>query len=227
MTAIPLREPVYYPEFDGKPMGETGIHGREIREVLQALDLRYRGVPDVLVGGNLIFYPVEGDPRTSFVSDVFVARGVPSGLRRTYKIWEEGKVPQFILEVTSDSTRWYDLGKKRELYARLGIEELFLFDPLDEGPSPPLRGYRLAGGDLEPLEPRLDGSLECWTLGLRLRREDGRLRLIDAGSGEPLLWTEELADRRQALVTENQTLEEKVAQLERELERLRGGGSKP
>jgi Uma2 family endonuclease len=209
MTAIPFREPVYYPESDGRPMGETGLHGREIRETVLSLESRYRGAPDILVGGNQIFYPVEGDPRISFVPDVYVVFGVPSGHRRIYKVWEEGTVPSFVLEITSDSTRWYDLGKKRDLYARLGIEELFLFDPLNEGPAPPLRGYRLARGAYEPIEPGPDGSLESRTLGLRLRREDNRLRLIDAASGEPLLWSEEK--------------EEELARLRRELERLRGG----
>ena len=215
MTAYPLRQPVHYPESDGEPMGETGIHVREIMDLLFALQDRYRGVQDVCVCGDQLIYYVEGNPRYSVVPDAFVAKGVAAGLRRTYKVWEEGRPPCWVAEITSSSTWRIDAGKKKDLYARIGVEEYFQFDPLGEL-SPPLQGYRLVHGQYEPIEPGPDGSLEARTLGLRLRREGERLRLIDAASGTPLLRSDEVQAQRKALEDEN-------ARLRRELEALRGG----
>ena len=63
-AAIPLQREVYYPESDGKPMGETEIHRDEIYGLIWALQQHYRHVPDVHVTGDLLFYYVQGDPRS-------------------------------------------------------------------------------------------------------------------------------------------------------------------
>jgi Uma2 family endonuclease len=222
MTAYPLREPVHYPESDDEPMGETGIHVREIMDLLFALQDRYRDVEDVCVCGDQFIYYVEGNPRYSVVPDSFVAKGVPAGLRRTYKVWEEGRPPCWVVEITSPSTWRIDAGKKKELYERIGVEGYFQFDPLGET-RPPLQGYRLVRGRYEPIEPGPDGSLEARTLGLRLRREGDRLRLIDAASGTLLLRMDEVQERRAALESRTEALEDENARLRRELEALRGG----
>jgi len=52
--------------------------------------------------------------------------------RRTYKLWEEGEVPSLVIEVTSNSTRREDTRDKKDLYERLGVKELILYDPLGE-----------------------------------------------------------------------------------------------
>ena len=86
MSAIPLRQDIHYPESDGKPMGETEIHIREIIYLFEALDEHLRGVPEVYVGADMLLYYVEGNPRKFVVPDVFATRGVPRGERRTYKL---------------------------------------------------------------------------------------------------------------------------------------------
>jgi len=73
-------------------------------------------------------------------TDVFVVLGVPKGDRRTFKVWEEGKSPDVVFELTSDSTRREDLGLKRWLYSQLGVREYCLFDPLRQYWQPALRG---------------------------------------------------------------------------------------
>lgn len=47
---------------------------------------------------------MEGDPETRVVPEVMVVRGVHTGLRGSYRLWEEGKPPDFVLEVGSTST---------------------------------------------------------------------------------------------------------------------------
>jgi Uma2 family endonuclease len=151
MNAIPLRRDVHYPESDGKPMGETEIHIREIIYLFEALNEHLRGVPEVYVGADMLLYFVEGNPRQFVVPDVFVTLGVPRGQRRIYKVWEEGRPPTLIVEVTSDSTRNEDVSRKKSLYESLGVEEYFLYDPLQDYLNPPIQGFRLVKGRYQPV----------------------------------------------------------------------------
>jgi Uma2 family endonuclease len=192
--AIPSQPSVLYPESDGKPMGETDFHRKEIIDLLVALEERYSSHPDVYVAGDLFLYDQQGDPRSVICPDVFVVFGVPRGNRRVYKLWEEGRAPSLVIEVTSLSTREEDLGLKRERYARLGVEEYFLHDPFAEYLAPSLQGFYLVGGRYRPIAPATDGSLPSAVTGLVLRTEGEALRLFEAATGERLLTVEEMRD---------------------------------
>lgn len=88
MSAMPLQyEEVEYPESDGKPMAETGIHVEELLNLLSSLIDRYQGVPDVYVAGNNFFYYVEGNPRYAVSPDVYVVR--PRGSRGAGSVHSE------------------------------------------------------------------------------------------------------------------------------------------
>jgi Uma2 family endonuclease len=216
MSTMPLAREIYYPESDGRPMAETQAHGKVMVDLLNVLERRYAGVPDVYVWGNMFLYYREGDPRACVAPDLFLVQGVDKRVRRTYKLWEDGRAPSLVIEVTSKSTREEDEVEKKAVYERLGVEEYFLFDPLGEYLRPRLQGYRLVGGRYEALVLAADGSLLSRTTGLTLAPEEARLRLRDAATGEPLLWNEELAEAREVA-------EEKIRQLEEELARLRKG----
>lgn len=223
MAAIPLQREIHYPESDGKPMAESELHRDVMTDLIHALKDRYLGEPDVYVGGNLLLYYVEGDPRKSVSPDVLVTWGIRKGRRKTYLLWKEGRAPGFVIEVTSDTTRSEDLGKKKELYLRLGVEEYILFDPLGDYLHPRLQGHRLVLGRYQsiPLEP--DGSLLSRTTGLRLRIEGQNLRLIDEATGERLLFVEEeraarLAERAARLAERAARLAERAARLAAEEE---------
>jgi Uma2 family endonuclease len=215
--SIPLQNEIHYPESDGRPMGETQIHAQVLEDLRFALVRRYADVPDVYVWGNLFLYYREGDARACVAPDVFLVRGVgkrKENPRRTYKMWEEdGRVPSLVIELTSESTRDEDMGKKK-LYERLGVEELFLFDPWGEYLRPRLQGYRLEGGRYQPLPLKTDGPLESRTTGLVLKPEGYLLRLRDKETGEILLRPEEEAEARLAA-------EARLQLLEAELQRLR------
>ncbi|MEO6193000.1 MAG: Uma2 family endonuclease [Thermoanaerobaculia bacterium] len=191
MSAIPLQRDIYYPESDGQPMAETDLHRDEMFDLIQALKRRYRGVPDVYVSGNLFFYYIKGDPRAVVAPDVFLVKGVEKRPRRTYKLWEEGRVPSLVIELTSDSTRDEDLSKKKVCYERLGVEEYFLHDPYQDYLDPALQGFRLTNDRYQRIEPETDGSLRSLATGLLLRIEGPRLRLVDTATGERILWEEE------------------------------------
>jgi Uma2 family endonuclease len=185
LTTTSLRHDVDYPESDGQPMGETDFHRKEMSDLINALDDRYRELADIYVAGNLFLYYLEGDRRAVVCPDVFLVQGVPKRQRRTYKLWEEeGRAPSFVIEVTSLHTRDEDLRDKnlrdkKKKYEMLGVEEYFLHDPFGEYLSPVLQGFRLVEGRYRPLSPSPDGSLISNVTGLRLRPEGQRLRLID------------------------------------------------
>jgi Uma2 family endonuclease len=230
MAVIPLQREIYYPESDGKPMAESDVHRDVMFDLIHALDTRYAGKPDVYVSGNILLYYVEGNPRISISPDVLLVRGIPKGRRKTYLVWKEGKAPDFVIEVTSDSTRQEDLHKKKDRYESLGVEEYVLFDPLGDYLDPRLQGHRLTRRRYQPIPLQEDGSLLSRTAGLILRPEGTNLRLVDAATGERLLGHREETEARRAAEERARTseerervLEEEIARLRRELER--GSGS--
>ena len=172
-----------YPSSDGKPLAESERHAIATVDAWQALKRFFASRPDVYVGMDMLLYHVEGDPRRSVVPDVFVVLGVPKLPHRdTWLLWEEGRAPDFVLEVTSRTTRREDEGRKRRLYRDLGVAEYWQFDPTGDYLSPLLKGARLEGGEYEPIPSvaTVDGGLRMRSvLGLELRLERGLLRLYD------------------------------------------------
>jgi Uma2 family endonuclease len=216
VIAFPIIE---YPESDGKPVGETDVHRREILHTIETLERHFRDAPDIYVSGNLMFYYEEGNPSAVVSPDVFVVKGVRKGLRRTYKLWEEGVAPCVVIEMTSRSTRLEDKGNKRALYALLGVREYFLFDPLGEYLKPPLQGFTLVDGEYAALPVESDGGIISRELGLKLCRDETVLRLFDLASGREVVRTEDLSAVLQQTLARVQQTEEQ-AQREADARRL-------
>ncbi len=169
---------ILYPESDGKPMAETDKHRSLMMDCIQKLNHHFRKVNDVYVSGNLMLYYEEGNPKKSVSPDVFVVFGVSKQDRRTYRVWEEGHAPNFVLELASPSTYRQDLTAKRELYASvLGVREYYIYDPYGEV-SPSFLGYRLVDGAYEEIG-FLEGRLPSLVLGLELGERAGRLGFYD------------------------------------------------
>ena len=197
---------VHYPCSDDQPMAESEFQLVPMLYVLTVLRTHFRGREDVYVGGDMFVYYEEGNSRAVVAPDVFVVIGAPKRAehpRDTYKLWEEPKGPDFVLEVLSSRTWKADLGSKRALYASLGVTEYWLFDPTREHLlSPPLRGMRLAGREYREL-PVLQLATSALTLrsevlGLDLLLNRGALFFRDPATGEDLLGHEEERYARQA-----------------------------
>ncbi len=126
--------------------------------------------------------------------DCYVAIGVDAETirkRRLYLPWEAGKPPDFALEVASETTARHDITDKMEIYRRIGIPELWQFDPTGgDLYGSPLAGYMLRDGVYVPFEITVepDGILSGYspTIGLRLCWRDGRLLFQDPDTGEYL-----------------------------------------
>ena len=205
--SVPPGVVVHYPCSDDQPMAESEFQLVPMLYLLTVLRTHFRHREDVYVGGDMFVYYEEGNPGAVVAPDVFVVIGAPKRAehpRDTYKLWEEPKGPDFVLEVLSSSTWKADLGPKRALYASLGVAEYWLFDPTREHLlSPPLRGMRLAGREYREL-PALQlaasaPTLRSEVLGLDLRLDHGTLRFRDPATGEDLLGhDEERSARREA-----------------------------
>jgi Uma2 family endonuclease len=105
------------------------------------------------VSGNLLIYYEQGNPYKSVSPDCFIVREIEPHLRNVYKIWEEGKGPEVVFEISSKTMRHVDFGKKMRLYAELGVQEYFIYDPTSEYLDPPLFAYELVGGGYVPMKP--------------------------------------------------------------------------
>ena len=187
---------VVYPCSDGQPMAETQIHGECMMYVTAALRRWFEkhGRADVYVGSNNFLYYERGNPRAVVAPDVYVVLGAPVyPPRDTYMLWNEPKGPDFVLEVTSASTRRDDERRKRDVYAALGVKEYFLYDPRAEYLTPPLQGFRLHDGEYRALPAvtvlsnrGVAMTSEVLRLELRDEREARMVRLHNRATGEDL-----------------------------------------
>ena len=192
MSVVETITPIEYPESDGRPLGETDIHINWMIRVLQLLQHRYVGMR-VYIACDLLVYYEEGNPSRFVVPDNFIVLDCEPGERRVYKIWEEGKSPNVAFEITSKSTRKEDTSHKPDLYARIGVRELFLYDPTSEYMATPLQGFRLQGKKYQPIVADSAGVLECQELGIGLHLIDGQLVMHDIQTGDVLRTGQEAA----------------------------------
>ena len=189
IRSVPAERIVIYPESDGEPMAETDIHRKLMTDFIEMLENHFRSRPDVYVSGNLLLYYEEGNPKASVAPDVFVVFGIERKQRRTYRLWEEGKGPDFVLELVSKNTYRNDLGDKKDLYASvLSVKEYYLYDPDGQYLPSPLLGYRLEeDGAYSPIQPvevmslraQRSNLLPSFVLGLELGIRDDELKLYN------------------------------------------------
>ncbi len=197
-----------YPTSDGKPMAETDWHRDLMVLLIEMLRAFYHG-QRVYISGNLLVFYEQGNRRRHVSPDVFVVRGVDSHIRDNYLIWEEGRAPEVVIEVTSRTTRREDRIRKMALYRdTLRVREYFLFDPYGEWLDPPLQGYRLRNGVYQPIRPH-HGRLVSQVLKLHLERDGQMLRLWEPRSKA---WLPTKDDRLQQQAQEHEEAERRIKQ---------------
>jgi Uma2 family endonuclease len=182
MATVPQRRrtrEIEYPKSDGQPIGDTVLHRDNRIDLIQTLQDHFEDEPKIFVSGGLLVFYEEGDPRKRVAADVFVVRGVEKRRRSNYLIWEEGKGPDLVIELTSKHRRRQDQ-KKLELYRDvLKVPEVFLIDPSGGLHDCPLQGFRWSESGYVPIQPGHGPGLHSEVLGLNLGREGYALRLFD------------------------------------------------
>ena len=165
--------------------------------------------------------------RPLLLPDLLIAFDVDPQLyyeQRGYVISDQGKPPDFVLEVASPSTAERDVVFKRVEYARLGIPEYWRFDHTGEWHGARLAGDRLVGGQYQAIliversPDVLEGLSEA--IGLRLRWRDGELEWIDPATDQPIPSFDDERERYLAEREARLAAEARVRELERELRRV-------
>jgi Uma2 family endonuclease len=131
MSRLPtLPPPIDYPESDGQPMADNTRQLEWIFIFVGNLRALYRDDPNVFVGGNQNWYPVEGHPEIVNAPDVYVAFGRPKGHRSSWKQWLENDTPlTVVFEVRSPSDSDQKMRDKFFFYEEHGAEEYYMYDP--------------------------------------------------------------------------------------------------
>ena len=185
-----------------------------------------------LVGGELYVSP---EPTTDMTGvrypDLFVAFDVDPAAyyaSNAYVISEQGKPPDFVLEIASRSSGRTDTGPKRRDYAALLIPEYWRFDETETGRyhGARLAGDRLVNGEYEDIdiEELPDGSLQGYSavLNLYLRWERGELAFYDPATGLPIASLHSEREARRAAEARAAAAEARIRELEEQLHQ-RGG----
>ena len=206
-----LDSTVVYPVSDGEPLAETYDHLYAMLVTLEVLRQYLVGQQAAVLANQFLYY-AQGFPKLRVAPDVMVILGVEPGGRDSYKIWEEGEVPRVIFEMTSKGTQQEDQEYKFRLYAQLGIQEYWLFDPKGEWLASPLMGYQLVTGDYVPIS-----DLRSNVLGLQLQVEGKLIGFTELRTGRrlpmPAELSQELEKERQRAEQERQKAERLRAQL--------------
>ena len=185
--------------------------------------VQHLGNPDTtLVSGELYIAVVPTQDLTGVpYPDLLIAFDVDPAAyyrRNAYVISEQGKPPDFVLEIASRSSGRTDTVVKRERHAELLIPEYWRFDETGRYHRARLAGDRLVNGRYEPIpiDELADDVLQGYSrvLNLCLRWERGQLAWYDPATGRHITTFED--ERARA-----DTAEARVRQLEDELHRLR------
>ncbi|MBJ7899808.1 MAG: Uma2 family endonuclease [Cyanobacteria bacterium RI_101] len=175
---IALNREVIYPDSDGQLMADNTEQFQWIVLLKENLECLFAKRADVFVGGDLLWYPAEGQPEIRVAPNVMVVFGRPKGKRGSYRQWQENQQPpQVVFEILSPGNTLKEMTKKLQFYDRHGVEEYYIYSPSQNE----LTGLERQSGELTVIEdmaswvsPRLGIRFELTAETLRVYYPDGR-----------------------------------------------------
>lgn len=171
-TGAPAADAAVYPDRDGNPMADNTLQWDWMVKIVGELRELFAG-QQVFVAGDLLWYPVRGEPKTRQAPDALVAFERPPGYRGSYKQWEEANVaPQVVFEVRSPGNTRNEMAEKQSFYDLHGVEEYYLLDPYRGSGI----GWVRAEGKFQLVYPL--GEYISPRLGIRFAEDKGELRLF-------------------------------------------------
>jgi Uma2 family endonuclease len=221
--------PIFPPSdlLSDEPPLETYRHLKQLILLLTSLERLWSDRQDFFAGGNLSIYYSTRQRKSEDVKgpDFFVVLNTERKERKSWVVWEEdGKYPNFILEVLSDSTARVDRGLKKQLYQDVfRTPDYFWFDPY----KLEFMGFKLNYGGYTEIEPNDQGWRWSEELQLYLGVLNEQLRFFTA-AGELVLTPEEAEQHeRQRAESERQRAESEYQRAERLSQKLREMGVNP
>ena len=144
---------IVYASSDGEPVAASDLQYVPLTETVSTLRIHFIDQSDVYVAGDMLVYYRMNDATASVAPDVFVVFGAAGNHPRdSWLVWREGKAPDFVMEMASESTWERDVGEKRDIYAAMGVREYWRFDPTGACFTPALVGELLEDGEYQPME---------------------------------------------------------------------------
>ena len=214
--------PIFPPSdlLSDEPPLETYRHLKQLILLLNCLERLWQERQDFFAGGNMSVYYSIRQLKSEDVRgpDFFVVLNTERKDRKSWVVWDEdGKYPNFILEILSDSTAKNDRGLKKQLYQDVfRTPDYFWFDPY----TLEFAGFKLNYRRYEQIVPNEQGWLWSDELQLYLGIVTEKLRFFTA-EGELVLTPEEAEE------AERKRAEEAEEKAERLLQKLREMGVDP
>jgi Uma2 family endonuclease len=220
---------------DGEPL-ESNRHRIAMNTLIRSLQHNWSDRNDFFTGGNMFIYYSSAQARNRDFKgpDFFVALDIDGSYpRQGWVVWEEnGRYPDVIVELLSQSTAETDKGSKKQLYEKVfRTPDYFIFDPFNPNS---LQGWHLdTSRKYQEIQPDSRGWLWCETLGLWLGTSQATidrepaiwLRFFDEAGNLVLLPEEDAMQKaetvRQKAETERQKAENERQRAERLAARLR------
>lgn len=160
--------------------------------LIQCLEWLWQNRKDFYASGNLTIYysPRQRKSENFWGPDFFVVLETERKPPKSWVVWEEeGKYPNVIIEIISDSTGDTDKGLKKQIYQDIfRTPDYFWFDP----ETLEFSGFHLLDGEYQPLEQNPQGWLWSQQLGLYLGIVQEKLRFYTR-EGELIPTPEEVA----------------------------------
>ena len=164
--------------YSQEPTMETDLHVRQMLLLISCLDWLWQDRNDFFASGNLTIYfsPKQIKSQDFRGPDFFVVLDTERRSRKSWVVWQEdGKYPNVIVEILSDTTKNNDRTTKKEIYQNtFRTPEYFWFDP----DTLEFAGFLLMGGSYEAIVPNEAGQLWSQQLNLYLGVCDGQLRFF-------------------------------------------------
>lgn len=212
-TAVP-KSRIEYPDRDGRPMSDNTLQFDWIVRIKEGLEVLFRDDPNVFVAGDLLWYPVEGQPKIRSAPDALVAFGRPKGRRGSYMQWVEGGIaPQVVFEVLSPGNRPREMKTKFDFYETYGVEEYYQYDP----DHIRLRGWLRQGDRLAGI-PDMNGWISP-RLGIRFELSADDLTILGP-DGKPFLTTVERSRLQDTIQEQAESAMERAERLAAQLRAL-------
>jgi len=175
-----------------EPEMESSLHYIQLALLVSCLEWFWRDQTDFFIGANLtIYFSRQQLKNRDFRGpDFFLVKQTQKHPRKSWVVWEEdGKYPDLIIELLSDSTADVDRTLKKALYQdRFRTPEYFWFSP----DTLELTGLRLVSGIYCPIVSNPQGFFWSESLDLYLGIYNRQLRYFDP-QGELLPSPEEAA----------------------------------
>ncbi len=202
-----------------EPEMESSLHFAQLALLVAVLEWLWRDREDFFIGANLsIYFSLERLKSRDFRGpDFFLVKGTQPHPRKSWVVWEEdGKYPDLIIELLSDSTEDVDREIKLELYQdRFRTPEYFWFSP----ENLEFVGWRLVDGKYQKIEPNDKGWQWSSVLELYLGIEDGKLRYFSREGEKVASPQEEALINKKVAELEAARAEQEAERAEQEAER--------